>query len=224
MSAALTQASLKRLEGVHPHLVKLVKRAAEISAQPFQVTEGTRALSRQRELVKRGASRTLKSRHIPAANGLGHAVDLVAMVGGRVSWEVPLYHRIADAMKAAGKEMGVPVEWGGDWKGFFDGPHFQLPWAQYPGIKAAGDPPAPQPTPKELATLVAGSRGLAVAQLQHDLNALGAGLEPDGDFGPKTRAAVLAISQRLTTKAADIVSVSLAETIRKAAAKAAKAA
>ena len=27
----------------------------------------------------------------------------------------------------------VAIEWGGDWKSFKDGPHFQLPWAKYPG-------------------------------------------------------------------------------------------
>lgn len=218
MSVSLTQLSLKRLEGVHPHLVKVAKRAAEITSQPFQVTEGTRTLSRQHELVKRGASRTLRSRHIPAPNGLGHAIDVVATIGGRTSWEVPLYHRIADAMKAAAKEMGVEIEWGGEiWPTFFDGPHFQLPWATYPGIKSAGDPLPPQPSEKDLATLVPGSKGAAVKALQATLNALGARLDVDGDYGPRTRDAVLAISQRLTTKPTDVVTTSLAEAFRKAA-------
>jgi peptidoglycan L-alanyl-D-glutamate endopeptidase CwlK len=35
-------------------------------------------------------------------------------------------------MKTAAAAEGVPVEWGGDWRSFFDGPHFQLPWASYP--------------------------------------------------------------------------------------------
>lgn len=221
MSVTLTQASLKKLEGVHPHLVKVIKRAAELTEQPFQITEGLRSLSRQRELVKRGASRTLKSRHIAAPNKLGHAVDLVAMVGGRVSWEVPLYHRIADAVKQAGREMGVPVEWGGDWKGFFDGPHFQLRWKEYPGTTNVADVPLPQPTERELATLVPGSKGDAVAALQVSLNGLGAALDVDGDFGAKTRTAVLTQSERLTGKRTDIVTTSLAETFRKAVKKSA---
>lgn len=223
MPVTLTQASLKRLEGVHPDLVKVVKRAAEITGQAFQVTEGIRTLSRQRELVKRGASRTLKSRHIPAANGLGHAIDVVAMVGGRISWEVPLYHRIADAMKAAAREMGVPLEWGGDWKGFFDGPHFQLPWSSHPGVHSVKDAPMPQPTERELATLVPGSNGDAVRALQENLTQLGRDIgKVDGDFGPKTRAAVKVVSATLTGKETDIVTVALAETIRKAAAKVVK--
>ena len=218
--AGLTQSSLKKLDGVHPHLVKVIKRAAEFCDVAFQITEGPRTLSRQRQLVKQGASKTLKSRHIPAPNGLAHAVDVVAMVGGRTSWEEPLYHRIADAVKAAAKEMGVPVEWGGDWRDFFDGPHFQLPWAQYPGTNSATDEALPQPTSKELATLVPGSKGEAVSTLQHQLNALGAELRVDGDFGGKTRAAVLSLSEKLTGKRTDIVTFSLSETFRKAAAKA----
>ena len=144
--ASLTAVSLKKLAGVHPDLVKIITRAAEISPQPFQVTEGVRTLNRQRRMVATGASRTLRSRHLAAPNGLGHAVDVVAMIGGRVSWELPLYHRIADAVKQAARELGVPVEWGGDWKGFVDGPHFQLPWDRYPGTKSVSQPAPPAPT------------------------------------------------------------------------------
>lgn len=217
---SLTAASLKKLEGVHPHLVAIVKRAAEISAQAFQVTEGVRTLNRQRELVKRGASRTLKSRHIPVPNGLGHAIDVVAMIGGRISWELPLYHRIADAMKAAAKEIGVPVEWGGDWTGFVDGPHFQLPWGEYPGIASVKDTPPPKLAARELATMVAGSHGEEVAALQRDLIALGQSIKADGQFGPATRAAVLAVTGANSTSATDIVTAPLAERIAKWARKA----
>ena len=28
--------------------------------------------------------------------------------------------------------FGVPIEWGGDWRTFKDGPHFQLPKKEYP--------------------------------------------------------------------------------------------
>lgn len=221
--AGLTQTSLKRLDGVHPDLVRVVKRAVEITTVAFQVTEGVRTPARQRALMKLGSSKTLRSRHLVAPNGYGHAVDLVAMIGGRVSWEEPLYHRIADAMKQAAGELKAPLEWGGDWRSFFDGPHFQLPWAAYPGVKPGEGAPAPEPpTDAELATLAPGSKGEAVAALQRDLNALGASLKEDGDFGPKTRAAVLRVSARLTARPTDIVTASLREKIAKAARKAAK--
>ena len=119
--------SLTRLKGVHPDLVKVVTRAIEISTLDFTVLEGVRSLERQQALVEAGASQTLKSRHLT-----GHAVDLGAWVDGQVDWSWPLYARIAGAMKMAAKEVNVPIEWGGDWITFKDGPHFQLPWSNYP--------------------------------------------------------------------------------------------
>jgi peptidoglycan LD-endopeptidase CwlK len=219
MMTQFTQKSLSKLDGVHPHLVALVKRAAEISAQPFQVIEGVRTLSRQREMVKRGASKTLRSRHLKAPNGLGHAVDLVAMVGGRVSWEEPLYHRINDAMKQASREMGISVTWGGDWKNFFDGPHFELPWGSYPGIANANDALPPQPSSAEIATLVPGTRSEDVKSLQTALNTLGATLVIDGHYGPATRAMVLKITAALFGKATDVITLSALSKLARAAQK-----
>ena len=127
MAYVLGARSLKRLEGVHPDLVKVVKRAIKITDTDFTVLEGVRTLAKQREYVAAGASKTMNSRHLT-----GHAVDLGALVGGKVRWDWPLYHKIAAAMKQAAKDVGVPLEWGGDWKKFKDGPHFQLPFASYP--------------------------------------------------------------------------------------------
>lgn len=123
----LSQRSLGRLGGVHPDLVKVVKRAIEITEIDFAVLEGVRSLETQKEYLKRGATTTLRSRHLT-----GHAVDLGAFLGGSVRWEWPLYDTLSKAVKQAAKDVGVPIEWGGDWKKFKDGPHFQLPWANYP--------------------------------------------------------------------------------------------
>lgn len=123
----LSKKSLDRLTGVHPDLVRVVKRAIEITTVDFAVLEGVRSKSRQEQLVKAGASQTMNSRHIT-----GHAVDLGAYVSGSVRWDWPLYHKIADAVKQAAAELGVPIEWGGDWRTFKDGPHFQLPHKEYP--------------------------------------------------------------------------------------------
>lgn len=119
--------SLTRLNGVHADLVKVVTRAIEISNVDFTVLEGLRTIERQRELVKAGASQTMNSRHLD-----GHAVDLGAWVDSRVDWSWPLYDKINDAMQKASAQVGVPIEWGGSWKSFRDGPHFQLPWKEYP--------------------------------------------------------------------------------------------
>jgi len=119
--------SLIRLQGVHEDLVAVVKKAITITTVDFTVLEGVRPLARQQELFDAGASSTMNSRHLT-----GHAVDLGAWVLNTVRWDWPLYHTIADAMFEAAEQEGVPVEWGGHWKSFPDGPHWQLPWNKYP--------------------------------------------------------------------------------------------
>lgn len=124
----LGKRSLRRLEGVHPDLVKVIKRAIELTDQDFTVLEGRRTLKKQKLLVKRGASRTMNSRHLT-----GHAVDIAPLdPTGKVTWRWPAYHKLAPVVKQAAKECGVDVEWGGDWRSFKDGPHWQLPWKKYP--------------------------------------------------------------------------------------------
>lgn len=127
MSFALSQKSLDRLSGVHPDLVRVVKRAIELTDIDFAVLEGVRSKARQEQLVAAGASKTMNSRHIT-----GHAVDLGAIVGGSVRWDWPLYAKVATVVKKAAAELSVPIEWGGDWRTFKDGPHFQLPFKEYP--------------------------------------------------------------------------------------------
>ncbi len=123
----LGKRSRKNLKDVHEDLVIVVERAISITICDFSVIEGVRSLDRQHQLYNEGASKTLNSRHLT-----GHAVDLMALVNGGGSWDWPHYHKIADAMKQAAKEQDVDLEWGGDWKSFKDGPHFQLSWKAYP--------------------------------------------------------------------------------------------
>jgi peptidoglycan LD-endopeptidase CwlK len=123
----LDEQSVHKLEGVHPDLVRVVTRAAESKDIAFVVTEGVRSVKRQRELIAAGASTTLRSRHLT-----GHAVDLAVKVGEEIRWDWPLYTELAEAMKRAARNESVSIEWGGDWRSFKDGPHFQLPWSAYP--------------------------------------------------------------------------------------------
>jgi peptidoglycan L-alanyl-D-glutamate endopeptidase CwlK len=115
------------LSGVHPDLVKVAKRAIEVTDIDFSVIEGLRTLARQKELLAAGKSQTLKSRHLT-----GHAVDLAPWVGGAIQWDWPRIRQLAVSVKAAAEDVGVKVEWGGNWAGFPDGPHWQLPWKEYP--------------------------------------------------------------------------------------------
>ena len=121
---ALNERSRARLDGVHPDLVRVVERAAEIAPDGFIVTEGLRSLARQKELVAKGASRTLKSRHLD-----GHAVDLADL---KADYKMADMRKIGATMKLAAADLGIALEWGGDWKSFVDTPHFQLPWKEYP--------------------------------------------------------------------------------------------
>jgi peptidoglycan L-alanyl-D-glutamate endopeptidase CwlK len=134
---------LARLEGVHPDLVRIVKKAADISDLDFTVLEGLRTVERQKQLVKQGASKTMNSRHIT-----GHAVDLGVLIGGEVRWDWGLYLKLGEVMRSASLVEKVPIRWGGTWKllsaingpitakilsrSFPDGPHFELPKASYP--------------------------------------------------------------------------------------------
>lgn len=124
----LTARDRTRLTGVNADLVRVIERAAAITTMPFVVLEGLRTLERQKQLVQQGASQTLDGRHLT-----GHAVDIAPLGDdGKVSWHWPLYHRLAAIVKRAAQDEGVVVEWGGDWRRFKDGPHWQLPESLYP--------------------------------------------------------------------------------------------
>ena len=149
MGFTLSQRSLDRLEGVHDDMVRVVKKAIDLTKVDFGVICGLRTIEEQKALVDKGASQTMKSKHID-----GLAVDLMAYVGGRASWELNLYDDIADAMMEAAKLEDVSVRWGAAWhindiascgmtmeqamnsyidarraegrRPFIDGPHFEL--------------------------------------------------------------------------------------------------
>ena len=119
----LSQRSLDRLKGVHSDLVKVVKRAIEISDYDFMVVEGLRTIETQKKYVAEGKSKTMNSYHLT-----GHAVDLAPLENGSIDWsnKKGQFDSVSKAVKQAAKEMGVAVEWGGDWKSFVDKPHYQI--------------------------------------------------------------------------------------------------
>jgi len=149
MTFKLSTRSLDRLIGVDPRLAAVVKAAIHTTKVDFGVICGMRTLEEQKDLVAKGASQTMKSKHLQ-----GYAVDLMAYCGKRASWELNLYDDIADAMAAAAKDVDVPIRWGASWtvpniayfegtmedamnsyiderrtqgrRPFIDGPHFEL--------------------------------------------------------------------------------------------------
>jgi len=154
MAYALGKKSNAELDGVHSDLVQIVRRAIEITPQDFSVHDGIRTLEEQKQLVKSGASKTLKSRHIT-----GHAVDLVPYINGKLRWEWEPIYQIAEAVRTAADELEISLRWGGAWdtlltstdeptedmvsayvdkkrsegkRAFIDGPHYELPVSEYP--------------------------------------------------------------------------------------------
>ena len=156
----LSATSIVKLTQCHPDLANIVKEAASLSPVDFTIGETLRSIERQKQLLASGASHTMNSRHLPhKGDGLSYAVDLIALEAGAPSWHWPLYYQLADAMKLAAFNLKLPLEWGGAFgiridqfigsahdasmqyvanqkaKGlsaFLDGPHYQLPWHEYP--------------------------------------------------------------------------------------------
>ena len=121
MTHTFSEKSNTKLEGVDERLIRVATLALQLSPVDFGITEGVRTLERQKQLVKAGASRTLRSKHLE-----GKAIDVVAYLDGEVRWDWPLYEKIAKAFKQAADELGYKITWGGSWATFKDGPHFQI--------------------------------------------------------------------------------------------------
>lgn len=132
----LSARSLRNLDGVHPTLVACVKTAIELTTQDFTVVEGLRTLEKQREYFNKGASKTMKSKHLKQSDGYGHAVDLYPYYDGSVQVNAPFakFEDIKVAMFKAAAMHGCSLTWGADWDNdgstsdhsFIDSPHFQL--------------------------------------------------------------------------------------------------
>lgn len=105
----LSKRSKRKLVGVDERLVKVVKRAIEITKQDFSVICGLRTIEEQRRLLAEGKTQTLESNHLT-----GLAVDLAAYDNG-ISWALEDYYEIAEAMRTAAKELDIRVRWGAYW-------------------------------------------------------------------------------------------------------------
>ncbi|WP_368939726.1 M15 family metallopeptidase [Proteus mirabilis] len=124
----LSQRSQSNLKGVHQDLVRVVRLAITFSEYDFVVIEGIRSLARQKALIKEGKSKTLNSRHLT-----GHAVDIVPIVNGVIPWQDwSAFEAVSKVMKQAAQQLGISINWGGDWASFRDGLHYELCREEYP--------------------------------------------------------------------------------------------
>jgi peptidoglycan L-alanyl-D-glutamate endopeptidase CwlK len=110
MTFKLSRRSLDRLEGIDDGLQAVVKMAITLSKTDFGVVQGMRTIEQQKELVAKGASQTMKSKHLE-----GKAFDIMAYINGRASWELSVYDDLADAIKEAAIQLNVPICWGAAW-------------------------------------------------------------------------------------------------------------
>lgn len=149
---SLSAKSIERLKGVDERLVRVVKRAIEITSVDFMVVEGVR--SREACCVNYGKGRTAAecvakgvpvgyarpalakvtwlSNPFASKHVIGKAVDLLP---APYDWKNPAdFDAVARAMNAAAAELGASIRWGADWdkdgepreKGEGDSPHFEL--------------------------------------------------------------------------------------------------
>ena len=110
MTFKLSTRSIDRMAGIEPDLIEMVKTAITLTKVDFGVTCGMRTLAEQEALVAKGASKTMKSKHLE-----GRAVDLVAYVGPNVTWSLNMYDDLADAMAEAARRHTVAIKWGAAW-------------------------------------------------------------------------------------------------------------
>lgn len=116
----LGKRSMKNLIGVHPFLSFAAMKAIEITKQDFMVLDGVRTEEEQQKLIDRGVSKSKDSYHL-----YGLAMDLVAYVDGKPSWEKEYYKEIEIAMKRVITFYELPIQWGYDrWS--WDMPHWEL--------------------------------------------------------------------------------------------------
>lgn len=134
---SFSQRSKNNLLFIHPDLVKVMNEAIKNSPIDFIITDGIRSTEEQRKLYNQGRTTpgkivtnadgvNNKSNHQVKTDGYGYAVDLYPFYNGSAQLnDAKSLKVIADHIKSVAKELGIAIQWGGDWK-FKDYPHFEL--------------------------------------------------------------------------------------------------
>ena len=122
----LNTRSKNNLKGVHPALINVVNKSAEIVTEKlpnyhFVITDGVRTLERQKQLLAEKKTKTLNSKHLT-----GHAVDIAVFIDGKITWDLKEYKLVVSLFKEAAKELNVEIECGADWIKFIDAPHIEI--------------------------------------------------------------------------------------------------
>lgn len=122
----LNERSKNNLKGVNQKLVDLVNLVAknidtDLPNYEFIITEGLRTKEKQKEMVEKGLSQTMNSKHL-----FGNAVDIAVVLNKNVTWNFEEYKKVANVFKKYAKILNLNLVWGGDWKTLKDGPHFEI--------------------------------------------------------------------------------------------------
>ena len=131
MNFEFSKSSEEKLSTVNSQLASVARKALALTPIDFGITEGRRSIKKQEQLVKEGASKTMKSKHIT-----GHAIDIACYVDGKITWDLEYYQIVANAFALACEELKINLRWGGSWKindfnldpnnKFIDAVHFEL--------------------------------------------------------------------------------------------------
>lgn len=156
------------LNGIHPDLLSVYHLANEYAHQDgyhIHIREGMRTPKRQAQLFRSGFSSTMNSRHLD-----GHALDLGYQYEGPQSNSRDWYYAriINKHMQRAAKDLGIRIEWGGYWKSFPDGFHWQLPWNTYSGKHKASHKKQIQVPPRQATLSQQNSERLLNAIIQRE--------------------------------------------------------
>ena len=123
----------RRIEDLDPRVQDRARRilgAWAMAGLPVIVTCTLRTNEEQSDLYEMGRTKPGKrvtnakageSKHNPLPEAGARAMDVVPIVNGKAAWQPALFEQLAQIAKKADPS----VEWGGDWKGFRDAPHFQ---------------------------------------------------------------------------------------------------
>ncbi|MGL4999478.1 MAG: M15 family metallopeptidase [Cetobacterium sp.] len=125
-----TKSLINLTKGVDPRLVQFCMKLQEHDMPcDLSIFETTRTVSKQKENVAKGVSKTMNSNHIPNTKGIVNAVDLVPYISERGNvWEHELYDKCLPVWRTIRKNLGLEeiIEFGADWKSFVDKPHLEI--------------------------------------------------------------------------------------------------
>lgn len=119
--AKFSTRSLERLRTCDPRLQELFEEV--IKHYDCTVLEGHRGEQKQNQAYWEGKSKVKwpdsKHNKVPSL-----AIDVAPYP---VDWEnIERFKEFGAFVKGVAAAMGIKIRWGGDFKSFFDGPHFEL--------------------------------------------------------------------------------------------------